>query len=117
MLRREVLTPKGVKSGSKGPEVNGADRRRKTQPGKSRGKKASTPASSQSDYVTMEQAREIFGDDVKLTTMSLRDLAKTFDFANPQKFKQAVLESGRLQYARLSRKRFIVRKSDLPTGN
>lgn len=49
--------------------------------------------------------------------MGLKDLAGRFGYQSPQKFRKAILDSGRIAYRRLSHRSFMVRASDLPAGN
>ena len=49
--------------------------------------------------------------------MGLKDLAGRFGFGCPQKFRKAILDSGRIAHRRLTKRAFMVRKSDLPPLN
>ena len=57
-------------------------------------------------------AEQAEGEKVVLT---LKELAAQFGFADPQAFRRAVLDRGRIWFRRISRSRFEVLVAELPS--
>ena len=45
---------------------------------------------------------------------TLKYFAGCFSYSNPDKFRQAILQSGRIPWRRMSRKRIVLRVKDIP---